>query len=227
MNKLYKVLLGVSLVLSLVGLFLPLAPEAVQKLRGVTNFNNLELRPEAANDGVALLRARDFNGVLKLDVATSGQIIAASGTTYLSNPVVRDRNNAIPTIVDGAVTSTRSLTGAEICQNSILNVDFVTATGTLTLASSSDVVAQCLSIAGDKLAFPITISNVDGSGTFNLAAGVSSSLDTAFTASGTTAFGLRATSSIIASSSAHLWVEFMGASSTGGNWIRYRLDSYR
>lgn len=226
MNNLYNKIVWLSLAVACIGLFLPFASRipsvSIPSLRGVTNYNNIELQPEAANDNIALLRMRDFAGVLKYDFSTSGRITAASGTTYLSNPVVRDRNNSIPTIQDAAnSTSTRALTGAEICQNPVLNVTFTTATGTLTLASSSDMVAQCLQVAGDKFAFPITIHNASGTGNFVIQRGTSSSLESAFLASSTTASAGRATTTLIASSSGHLWAEFIGASSSGGNWIRY------
>lgn len=233
MNNLYKYLIWAALALAIAGAFLPIR-RGVFPVGGVTNYSNIELRPEAANDGLALIRAFNFAGVERLRITTSGQIFAASGTTYLSNPVVRDRNRSVLSLADQSspnlVTSTVVLRNSNLCENPIVNIAISTATGTLTLASSSALVTDdgaCLTEIGDKFAFPITLHNASGSGNFVLAAGVSTSLNTLFSASGTEAFGLRATTTLIASSSGHLWAEFIGASSTGGNWIRYFFQPYR
>lgn len=194
------------------------SPKSSVRYGGVTNYNNIQLQPEAANDGIDLIVAKDFAGTNKFQVATSGQVVAASGTTYLSNPVIRDRNGSILTVTDSVVTSTINLTGAQLCQNPRINVEFRTTTGTLTIASSSDLTAECLTTAGDKFGFPITLFNASGTGNFNVVAGVSSSL-VSFSVGTSSLSGLRATTTIVASSSAHLWIEFMGASSTGGNWL--------
>lgn len=220
-EKLYRVLSWVSFVVSVVGLFLPLAKS---NLAGVTNYNNLGLRPEAANDGIDLIRALDFAGVLKFRVATSGQVVAASGTTYLTNLILRDRDNAVPLIQDTAVTSTIWLTAAQLCDNPRIELGFRTTTGTVWLASSTGLVADCFGGVVGKFAFPITLYNASGTGNFVVLpiANGSSSFHT-FAASSTPS-NSRATSTLIASSSAHLWIEFVGVSSTGGNWADYTLD---
>lgn len=160
---------------------------------------------------------------------TDGDLLVR-GDARFNSAVWRDKNGSILTLADdgsrGTATSVIPLRSGDLCENPRIHIEFRTTTGTLRLASSSAMVADCLPSAGDKFLAPITIHNASGTGNFVLVAGVSSSIITPFTTSSVGSSGVtgeiaRATSSLVASSSGHLRPEFRSASSTGGNWIDY------
>ena len=187
---------------------------------GITRYPNSGLAARFLNIGQSVGTSTALaDGAIRTD----GSITVSSGTVYASLVVIRDRNKSVPVIQDTAVTSTIWSTSGQLCQNPRAGFGFRTSTGTLFLASSTDVFVDCFGSVEGKLAFPITLFNASGTGNFVVLpiANGSSSFHT-FVGSSTPS-NSRATSTLVASSSAHLWVEVY-TSSTGGLWVDYTLN---
>ena len=94
----------------------------------------------------------------------------------------KDLDRSVPTLTGAAgASSTRTLTAAEVCDNSnsMVNIQIRTATGTVTLPSALlfKQVGKCLSDLGDSVRLVVrnSSSSIIG-GTFDIVAGASSTL---------------------------------------------------
>ena len=143
---------------------------------------------------------------------------------YIQN--FKDGNGVTPTFVGSdAASSTRTLTAAEVCENTVVRMEFRTATGTLTLPTTASLLIDCFKVIGDaKLNFAIWNSSPTSTSYFELAVGASSTLQLRSFASSTLDVGgiSFGTSTIAASEMGELSARRVSSSSQ--KWILWQME---
>lgn len=223
-NKLLALLLSLQVicVLGLGALLLkgdaPL-PSPQKPLGGTTNYDSLELQPAQASDFA--LRIRNSTGTVVYGMDGAGNVVVTSSARF-GTLVVKDSDGSVTTLTDSATTSTQTLSVSHQCGETIPNVNFTTATGTLTFATTSGMIAPsgCLPSVGDKIEF--MVRNGSSSGAFFFNAPASSSI--AVTVSSSTAPGFFGTSTVSYGGIARVTAVHITSST---DWIVYLVNIFK
>lgn len=177
------------------------------------------------NSGLAARFLYITSGAMPTTAQTDGSAyfggnVTATGTVRISPLTLVNQSGSIPLVVDSVVTSTQSLTSSQVCNNSMINMGFGSATGTLTLGGPAS--STCLSTLGDTHTF--LLRNASSSGGFLLANGASSSISTLSLSSLTTSSLGFATSTVSAQQIAKVTGTLISSSSQ--NWVMWLVEVF-
>lgn len=168
-NNLYRTLVAVALIISIVGLFLPSVSLPIV-VGGVTNYDSLSLRPEVAADNAL---------VVQNSAGTNRFVIDGSGTSTFSGFTQFDRiafGGTSLTVLSGGSTST--LSAAQVCDSRI--VEWAgDANNRLTLPSAQSLINDCLTITGGYKMLYYRNTGVNVASTTQFVAGASSTIQVA------------------------------------------------
>ncbi len=170
MNNIYKILIWLSLAIACVALILSLTSNVTTlPIGGVTNYDSLQLQSEVSSDNV--LDIRDTSGTSKFTIDGSGNITTWSGTVSASGAFTLSGELNTQRIIEGgtkttltATSTATTLTAAQVCNSAIIEWDVSGTSSTLSMASTSLVVADCSTQTGDSFRF--LLRNISGSGEY-------------------------------------------------------------
>jgi len=135
-----KLTLGLLLVLviAVLGLYFP---QSQALLSGISNFDQVDTGDGFSVDGTSVING---SGQVVAPV-NSSNTLTVDAESNLANLVYGDADGSIPSITTTAPT----LTAAQVCDNSVIDIAGPVTTSTITLPHSTSTVADCLTANGD------------------------------------------------------------------------------
>jgi len=162
---------------------------------------------------------------LRQDVVREVRTVVGSAGSVFSFPVdflegafLSSKKDLDGDVLDQTTSgSTVTLTAAQVCENTLINQGFTTATGTVTLPTVASLIVpgNCFSREGDVVEF--AIRNASSTSRMIFAVGASSTLNFVGTATSTLQERFMNFKGVRNTSSSQIWIDWFGFGATTAN----------